>query len=195
MFLFMTSFTDNKDPKNDIKRIENLIARLVDKDSEALSKLYEIYEKSIYGFAYSILKNADDSQDVLQDAFITIYSSAHLYKPQGKPLAWCLTITRNLALMKIREGSRSTPVDVSENVSMFPTKEFSKDSENKIILQNALAQLPDDSRQIVVLHAMSGMKHREIAEFLGLGLSTVLSKYHRAMAKLKKILREDNYYE
>ena len=61
-------------------------------------------------------------------------------------------------------------------------------AEDKIIISECLNTLSDSERQIIVLHAVAGMKHREIAELTGLPVSTVLSKYSRALKKLKKIL-------
>ena len=57
-----------------------------------------------------------------------------------------------------------------------------------MILETALKTLGEEERQIVMLHAVSGLKHREIAALLGLSLPTTLSRYHRALAKLQKQL-------
>ena len=65
------------------------------------------------------------------------------------------------------------------------------DPDTKLVIQACLNKLSDQERQIVVLHAMAGFKHREIAEFLELPLSTCLSKYHRAITKIKNELRKE----
>lgn len=61
-------------------------------------------------------------------------------------------------------------------------------SEDRLILRTAMEALSDEERQIVALHALSGFRHREIAEVLELPLATVLSKYHRALKKLRSRL-------
>ena len=61
----------------------------------------------MYGLALSYLKNQHDAEDVTQDAFVRAWENAHQYRPQGTPLAWLLTIARNLALMKLRERGRT----------------------------------------------------------------------------------------
>ncbi len=58
--------------------------------------------------------------------------------------------------------------------------------EDKALIQTCMESLSDEERQILVLHAVAGFKHREIAKILGLKLSTVLSKYHRAIKKMKE---------
>lgn len=68
-------------------------------------------------------------------------------------------------------------------------------SEEQIVLRSLLQRLGADEYRLVVLHSVSGMRFREIAEALGLPLSTVLSKYHRAMKKLKKAWEEESEHE
>ena len=68
---------------------------------------------------------------------------------------------------------------------------FPLSPEERKTLQNALRILSDVDRQIVMLHAVSDLRHREIADLLSLPLSTVLSKYHRALLRLRNALKED----
>ena len=65
-----------------------------------------------------------------------------------------------------------------------------RDCENRIVTQALLAQLAQDEREIVVLHVVTGLKHREIAELLEMPLPTVLSKYRRSLKKLERLVRE-----
>ncbi len=174
-------------------KLEKLISLIATQDKDALSELYELTNKSVYGFAYSFLKNPQNAQDVMQEVFIKIYSSASTYESKGKPMAWILTITKNLSLMKIRSDKRFDSYDKQEEDGKYSeeySEDFSKDSENKIILNDAMNALSDEERQIVILHAMTGLKHREIAEITELNLSTVLSKYNRAIKKLREFLKE-----
>jgi RNA polymerase sigma-70 factor (ECF subfamily) len=62
------------------------------------------------------------------------------------------------------------------------------DMDDRIVLEGVLSLLTEEEREIVMLHAVSGMKHKEIADGLGLNLSTTLSKYHRALKKLREYL-------
>ena len=68
-------------------------------------------------------------------------------------------------------------------------------TEDNIVLTEVLQTLAEDERQIVVLHTVSGLKHREIAEFLKMQLSTVLSKYNRSLKKLNEKLTKGAGYE
>jgi RNA polymerase sigma-70 factor (ECF subfamily) len=105
-------------------------------------------------------------------------------------LAWILTITRHLALMKLREQERRPTVSEEELPLAAPGDEMEQ-SLDRQMLAAALAVLSDEERQIVILHSVSGLKHREIADLLGLPLSTTLSKYRRALEKLKRELKNE----
>lgn len=169
--------------------IDNYLAQIADHDKDALAKLYYLTKDAVYGFALSILKNMADAEDVLQSTYVQIYSAAGGYKSMGKPLAWILTITRNLCLMKIREYKKTigfTPEDMATSLA----KLSSVTPEDTIVLTACLEKLSDEERQIVILHSVTGFKHWEIAEMLSLPLSTVLSKYHRSIKKLRVLLKE-----
>lgn len=171
-------------------RLEDLLARLAGRDKQALSELYHQMKTIIYSFALSILKNKADAEDVMQETFIKIYAAAGSYRSQGKPEAWMLTIARNLCLMRLRENKKTGALSPEELLLADPCRPM-ENRLDQIMLDAALNTLSTEESQIVILHALVGFKHREIADFLGLGLSTTLSKYRRALKKLQKELKED----
>ena len=192
MILFL-SMVVPPDPSTEhhkkLKIDEKLFARIAADDMAAFEELYRVTERSVYAFVLSILKNHDDALDVAQDTYLRIRAAAHLYKPMGKPMAWVFTIARNLSISKIRSRklSDSVQVDDLENDLSFS---YVTDSGDKLVLQTAFKILSDQEREIILLHTISGFAHREIAESLNMPLSTVLSKYHRGLKKLKKYLKE-----
>lgn len=166
---------------------EKLIEKIGNGDKIAFEKLYRLTEKVVYAYILSILKNHYAAQDVMQDTYLRIRSAAHLYTPQGKPLAWIFSIARNLSLMRIRTENRyiNTEFSYLEN---NPNFSYLTNNEDKLVLQTALKILNEEERKIILLHAVSGLKHREIASSLSMPLSTVLSKYHRGLKKLRQQL-------
>ena len=126
----------------------------------------------------------------MQDTFLTIYRKAGDYQLHEKPMAWIFTIARNSALMKLRTPKKEIGLEESqvENSIAFSKIE---EAEAKIMLQAFLDMLNDEERQIVMLHTVSGLKNREIAALMGIPLNTVLSKYHRAIKKLKNSMKEE----
>ena len=179
------------DPAPDRVRLEALLAGVAAGDREAFSALYAGTRGAVYAAALGILKNAQDAQDTAQDAFVRIWDSAGQYRPQGSPMAWILAITRKLALMRLRQNARTGTL-APEEWDAIPAADGRLTAEDRAVLQTAMEHLSDAERQIVLLHAASGLKHREIGQLLGLPLATVLSKYHRALKKMRTQLEGDD---
>ena len=88
--------------------------------------------------------------------------------------------------MKLREKDRTE--SLPEEDWALPGPDDALTTEDRTVLSAAMSVLEDEEQRIVLLHAVTGLKHREIAESLSLPLSTVLSKYHRALKKLRRKL-------
>ncbi len=199
MLLFSFVFEDNdknasnknKNSNNKYNNIidEKLFERIGNNDMAALEELYHQTERTLYAYVLSIVKNHDKTLDLMQETYIKIMASAHLYKPMGKPLAWMFTIARNLYLSSLRKGKREVnyETEIIEDDLKFS---YVKDYEDRIVLETALKILDDEEREIILLYAVSGLKHKEIAKNLGLKLSTTLSKYHRALKKIRNYFDE-----
>ena len=173
----------------DADTLDQLIAGVAAQDSTALAALYRETSAAIYAFALSILKNTHDAEDVLHDSYLTLFSSAAGYRSSGKPMAWILTLARNLCLQKLREHKKTADMPQEDWEPYLQSRE-GLSMEDRLILRACMNQLSDEERQIVVLHAVAGFKHREIAGTMHLPLSTVLSKYNRALKKLNTYLSE-----
>ena len=176
--------------KNKIEIDETLFAKIARNDMEAFDKLYLLTERTMYAFCLSLTRDNQTSLDLMQDTYVKILSAAGLYKPMGKPLAWMFTIAKNMHYSNIRKESRVISLEPKD---MEDDKRFSyiTEVEDRIVLEGVLDILSEEEREIVLLHAVSGMKHREIAENIGLSLSTTLSKYHRSLKKLRNYLKEE----
>lgn len=170
--------------------LDRCIASAAQGGREGLAELYRLTHAAVYGFALSIVKNAQDAEDVLQDVYLQVWQSAGGYRSQGKPMAWLLTIARNLSLSRLRERSRTVSLSPEGWQARFAqTPAVTQD--DRLALEALLEVLSDEERQVVALHAIAGLKHRETARLLSLPLSTVLSKYHRALKKLQFALKEE----
>lgn len=176
-------------PVMDPHDLEELLRQIALGSQQAFEELYRATDSAIYGYALSLMRNHHEAQDVMMDTYLKIRCAAHLYMPMGKPMAWILTITKNIARTKLRSAGRQIPLDDLEET----TPSFDRDSEEAVALEQAMKVLGDQERQILILHAVTGLKHREIAEMLGMPLATVLSKYDRSLKKLKKALEEDSF--
>ena len=167
--------------------IDGLLLRLSvePKDVDAQAALYGLMRTPVYAYALSILKNSHDAEDILHDAFIRVCQAASGYSFEGKPMAWIMTVTKRLCYGKLRRSSRM--VELSEETwNRLGEEDETVTAEDRVTLYACMEKLSEEERQIVVMHAVADVKHREIAAVLDLPLSTVLAKYHRALKKLRK---------
>ena len=166
--------------------LEDLLPLIANGDQNAFREFYEKTKTSVYGFALSIIKNTHDAEDVTQNTYVSIYNNAKNYQNRGKAMAWVLTIAKNLCLEKMRKDKREERLpEFSDYTARFSEK---MNFDEKMLVEFCLNSLKVNERKIVVLHAISGLRHREIAKLLGMPLGTVLSTYNRALNKIKKHL-------
>lgn len=190
MLVFSIIYDEHTDISEDEKGLEvdeQLFSRIGNGDMGAFDELYQITERTMYAFCLSLTKDHQISLDLMQDTYVKILSASHLYSPMGKPLAWMFTIAKNIFYSDIRKKSKvvNFEPEVYQNDSRFS---YITEIEDRIVLEAVLKRLTEEEREIVLLYAVSGMKHREIADSIGLNLSTTLSKYHRALKKLRTFL-------
>ena len=164
------------------------ILRIGAGNKEALRFVYDETRHIIYGFALSITKNTADAEDILQDTYIKLISASKTYVPKGKPMALIFTIARNLSLMKLREGKK-TQLEC-EDLDSYIGLDLSviNNTDEKMMLCELLTNLTTEEQQIILMYIVAGFKHREIAKILNLPISTILSKYSRALKKLRSLL-------
>ncbi len=173
---------------------DRLLRRMQQGDRAAFQSLYEAAARAVYAYALSILQNRDDAEEAMQDTFLTVWTQCGSYVPSGKPLAWIFTITRNrcYAFLRRRALHPSLSLEELEDAGQ-PWQPSAEDSAlaasaMRQSLLTALSHLTEQERRLIYLHIVASLRHREIAAALHLPLSTVLSRYHRAIRKLRQEL-------
>lgn len=182
------------DPAGGAAELDRCLAALACGSLDALEPLYRRTSGAVYAFALSLLKNPHDAEDVLHDCYLNLCAGAESYRSAGKPMAWILTIARNLCYQKLRERQRTADLPEEDWEQWLRTRE-GLSQEDRVILRQCMELLSDEERQIVSLHAVAGFRHREIAALLSLPLSTVLSKYRRAIRKLRQHLERSGSHD
>ena len=198
MILFAAIFdesTSSQEKLNTPTIDETLFERIGKNDPEALKELYEATHRTLYAYVLSMTKDHQDALDIVQDTYLKIRSAAHLYEPMGKPLAWMFTIAKNLTRNHFKRAGRFS-AEEEQDLENDPKFSYVTDPEDRMVLESTMKILTEEERQIIILHSVAGFKHRETAKNLGLPLATVLSKYHRALKKLRKeLIRKGGYLE
>lgn len=171
-------------PKRKVKIDEQLFERICQGEADAFRELYESTYRPLYAFLLSHTQNSEDAQDLLQDTYIQIYKNSHLYQKQGNPMAWMMKIAKNLFLMKCRKDREAT-VNYEDVENELGFADIS-DADNRMILAAMFQILSEEDRDLIILHNVGGMKHREIAKLMNMPLGTVMARYNRGIRKLQK---------
>ena len=168
----------------------DLLPKIAQGNKDAFEQLYQLTYKPVFSFLLSLTMNQDDAKDLLQETYLRVYGSAHLYH-HGNPMAWIMKIGKNLFLMEKRK-KKPEPISDPENKKDVRIDWDSVENvETRIFLEQLFQVLTEEEREIVVMHVTAGFRHREIAEILDIPIGTVLVKYNRAMKKLKKSAKHD----
>lgn len=160
------------------------VARAKEGDRDALQFLYVRYSNNIYGYVRSIVRDDHEAEDVTQHVFAKLMTTLVKYDDRGVPFfAWLLRLARNVAIDHLR-ANRLTP---TENV-IDPDMSSGADLDRAETVRAALATLPDEQRQVVILRHVVGLTPGEIADRMGRTESSVHGLHHRGRRALQREL-------
>jgi RNA polymerase sigma factor (sigma-70 family) len=143
------------------------------------------------GFAWSLSRNGSDADDLVQDTLVKAWSHRDKFEPGTNLRAWLFTILRNTyytAVVRRRREVRDETGRYAAGLSSAATQEWGVAIR---ALQAALAQLPDEHREALILIGAAGLTYEEAAEICGCALGTIKSRVNRARARLLKIMDAD----
>lgn len=158
---------------------KQMIEALKKQNEDAFEYLYYKYQKIVYYVIYSILKNRQASEEVMQDTFLRMYHE--IDKFDGRYFkAWLLKIAKNLAINRYQKNQKM--VEFSDYLIDLPTSEY----KTWELIRELETILNQNEYEVVVLKIIYNMKQREIAEYLDKPLGTVSWIYREGIKKLKK---------
>ncbi len=161
------------------------VARAKEGDQDALRFLYVSYSNNIYGYVRSIVRDDHEAEDVTQHVFAKLMTTIGKYDDRGVPFfAWLLRLARNVAIDHLR-ANRLTP---TENV-LDPRASQGVDLDQAETVRAALATLPDEQREVVLLRHVVGLTPGEIAERMGRTEGSIHGLHHRGRRALQRELR------
>ncbi len=179
--------------KNNLVDEKALIAACKQENRKAQQLLFERYSPVMLGVCRRYLKREEDAEDVLVEAFYKVLTNIGQFRDIGSFEGWIRRIVVNEALMFLRRNNalqhaqELTPqTDPSEAASI-------EEDINARELLNYLDQLPNGYRTVFNLYVLDGLKHREIAELLGISINTSKSQLILAKQRLQEILIQQRY--
>jgi RNA polymerase sigma-70 factor (ECF subfamily) len=183
-------------PQTDAEEAE-LLRALARGDESAFARIYDRYSPILLGLLLRILRSRAEAEDVLQEVFLQVWQRAHSFDAErGRAFTWLVTLARSRAIDRLRSvGSReraarasaeeappeSEPVEWADNAAIR--------SERAEAVREALAELPEEQRQVLMLAYIEGMSQSEIAAAKNQPLGTVKTRTRSALRKLSDSLR------
>ncbi|MGF1509063.1 MAG: RNA polymerase sigma factor [Myxococcota bacterium] len=165
-------------------------------DRRAYAHLVEAYQKRVYAIAFGVVRHREDAWDVAQEAFVKAYKHLDRFEGSAAFYTWLYRITTNLAIDHIRERKRKRTEPLEEAPPVRAPEDHRADPEAAVdraelgrILADAMDQLSEKHRAIIVLREVEGLSYEEMAEVLGIAKGTVMSRLFHARQKLQEILR------
>ena len=169
-----------------------LVWKLKCGSNDALCRIYEKYKDNLLRLSSALLNDTTAAEDIVHDCFVAFAQSAEKLKLSGNLKSYLATCVVNRARNWNRSRQRNTTTDLNETESAISN---TKRPEQWIIynerlkqLNNALAQLPYEQREVVILHLQGGMKFRAIAKSQNVSTSTIQSRYRYGLDKLRSLL-------
>ena len=172
----------------------HLIQQVAKQDRDAFSQLYDRFSTLVFTLAMRMLKARSDAEDLLQEVFVQVWRQAQNYSAErGSPEAWIVNIARSRAIDKIRSIRRMQKSfvltdDPARAESPENVESSAVESETRLAMNSALANLPDMQRKVLELAYFDGLTQSEIADRLAEPLGTVKTRMRSGIQKLREIL-------
>ncbi len=169
-----------------------LVESLRSRQDTAFEYLYDRYSAALYGVVHKIVNDADEANDVLQEAFINISLKIDTYDAKkGTLFTWILNIARNKALDALRKKERKYKIQLDDQIVDRLESKGSLNNHNfhtdTIGLREIVGKLKPDLREMIELHYFNGYTQQEITDLKGIPLGTVKTKIRTAMQSLKTV--------
>lgn len=157
-----------------------------------LGELFERYHKPLYGFFVRLTNQPSVGEDLVQIVFYRILKYRHTYRDEGKFSAWIYHLARKVAADHFRKHA-STPIPTDpttlvEQADVDPQpSDQAATSEDVVLLRAALARLPLEHREVLVLSRLQHLEHKEIAKLMDCSVGAVKVRAHRALKELREV--------
>ncbi len=176
---------------NAVEDIPRLVRQVAQGDRKSFLALYDRYSPKVYGLAVYMLKDKMTAEEVTQETFLKLWTSADKFEPgRGKFSSWLLTIARHTAIDHIRKRSRRPDIAEDIDIEAEWRSEFShpvsgSEESRWRSLYFSLQELPSEQRKAVTLSYYHGLSHSEIASFLDVPLGTAKTRVRLGLQKLR----------
>jgi len=177
---------------------QELVKKAQSGDIQALSAIYEKHNRRVFNLCLRMIRDRADAEDLTQDVFVQLFRKIHTFRGQSAFSTWLHRLAVNMVLMEIRSRKSHryslTPIDSKGDDDDVVQEQFGREdnrlrgSLDRIVLQDALEELPTGYRVVFLLHDVHGYEHQEIAEILSCSIGNCKSQLHKARLKLRRLI-------
>jgi RNA polymerase sigma factor (sigma-70 family) len=171
--------------------LELILKQCRKNNRQAQADLYNHLAPKLLGLCLRYLRDRDEAEDVMQDAFVKIFTSIPSFKGEGSFEGWARRIAVNTALDALKSKNR---IYFERNLELVKEIDFTEEEQQRLSLQEIMAcmdALPTGYRTIINLFLVEGFSHKEIGEKLGISESTSRSQCTRARQALMKLIKAE----
>ncbi len=173
--------------------LQGLMHRYACGDEQAFQELFSLLYARVYRFHLRSTREPEVAEDLTQKTFLKLHVARRRYREGAKVRPWVFAIAKNLQRDLFRKRSRSGELLSDRGDAHEAADPRSATDKRDILLrkrlEEAIAQLPEGQRDVVLLHKFEGLSMAEVAETLGIGVSAAKVRAHRAYGALKEILK------
>jgi len=176
---------------------EEIVIRVVDGQTALYEVLMRRYNERIYRAARAIVRDEDEAEDVMQQAYVNAYAHLRQFDGRAKFSTWLTKIAIHEALARARKQGRYDAVDFNEEENQAVERQPSRDPEQQAfagelrsLLESSIDELPDGLREVFMLREVDGLNTAETAECLGVSEDVVKTRLSRSRAALRNQLAE-----
>ncbi|WP_300568880.1 sigma-70 family RNA polymerase sigma factor [Flavobacterium sp.] len=173
------------------------IAELLNPETQnvAFRKLLQLYQKPLYNHVRNMVLNHDDTDDVLQNTFIKVYSNLNNFKGDSKLFSWMYRIATNEAITFMQQRSKKQGIS-NEEVQQKAINKLESDvyfdgNEIQLKLQKAIALLPEKQQLVFKMKYFEELKYEQISDALGTSVGALKASYFHAVKKIEDFLHNN----
>jgi RNA polymerase sigma-70 factor (ECF subfamily) len=168
-----------------------LVRRAIDGDTDAFAQLYDLLVVRVYRHVYYMVNETNAAEDLTAQTFLKAWEAMPRYTDRGVPFAaWILRIGHNVAVSYLRskrDHSELQDIHIDQKRHNNPDEAL-REAEDQKAVREAIMQLNEDQRQVIVLRFVEELDYAEVAGLVGKSISAVRVIQHRALGNLRKIL-------
>ncbi|MBN1520910.1 MAG: sigma-70 family RNA polymerase sigma factor [Candidatus Aureabacteria bacterium] len=173
-----------------------VIGRVLSGERDAYEDIIKRYQAKICSVCYSVVHNYADAQDLSQDVFLRAYENLSKFSGKSSFYTWLYRIAKNVSIDFRRKHGKVTKVELIEGLNTGesdkgpsgPREDLNEKELGKVI-REAIDELPEEQKEVIILREINGLSYNEITETLGCSEGTVMSRLHYARKKLAQKLK------